>query len=155
MSVPHPIQNQWSLLVDLISFSLPNMRGFFRFLAKSVAAVVLTLFSSNAEVVNPALLDSCPGYTLSNVLVVGGTFRADLNIASGPPCNVFGTDIPRLALLVEYQTGKLRLLHPALIVNATRSFRLQRHASISKSLMQTIPGMKSQTRSSLVLPLQQ
>ena len=106
MAVPDPIPNEWCLFFDLVSFSLPVMRGLFRFLAKSVAAVLLTLFSTNAEVVNPSLLDSCPGYTVSNVLVVGGTLRADLTLAAGQPCNVFGQDIPNLSLLVEYQTGE-------------------------------------------------
>jgi alpha-glucosidase len=50
--------------------------------------------------------DSCPGYTVSNVQQTQGTITADLTLA-GAACNVYGTDIENLKLLVEYQTGKM------------------------------------------------
>ncbi|KAJ7494439.1 alpha-glucosidase [Mycena galericulata] len=54
-------------------------------------------------VVDPAVLDACPGYTATNVKVQGGTLTASLKLA-GKACNVFGTDIPSLSLEVVYET---------------------------------------------------
>jgi alpha-glucosidase len=50
-------------------------------------------------------LDSCPGYTASNVKHDGSTVTADLKLA-GTACNVYGKDLTDLKLLVEYQTGR-------------------------------------------------
>ena len=47
---------------------------------------------------------SCPGYAASNVKQSGTTLTADLTLA-GTACNVYGTDLKDLKLLVEYQTG--------------------------------------------------
>ena len=49
-------------------------------------------------------LDSCPGYSASNVVSTGSTLTADLSL-NGPACNVYGTDLTDLKLVVEYQTG--------------------------------------------------
>ncbi|KAJ7611672.1 alpha-glucosidase [Roridomyces roridus] len=54
-------------------------------------------------VVDPAVLDACPGYSASNVKVEGGTLTASLKLA-GKACNVFGTDIAALQLEVVYET---------------------------------------------------
>ncbi|KAJ7891281.1 alpha-glucosidase [Mycena olivaceomarginata] len=54
--------------------------------------------------VDPAVLDACPGYTASNVKAEGGILTASLKLA-GKACNVFGTDIPSLALKVVYETA--------------------------------------------------
>lgn len=54
--------------------------------------------------------DSCPGYTVSNVQQTQGTITADLTL-SGTACNVYGTDVENLKLLVEYQTGKMNRKH--------------------------------------------
>lgn len=49
---------------------------------------------------------SCPGYKASNVKSNNGSIvSADLNFA-GTPCNVYGTDLDNLKLLVEYQTRR-------------------------------------------------
>ncbi|KAF7294555.1 Glycoside hydrolase family 31 protein [Mycena indigotica] len=53
--------------------------------------------------VDPKVLDACPGYTASNVKVLGGTLTAALKLA-GKACNVFGDDIPSLSLKVVYET---------------------------------------------------
>jgi hypothetical protein len=55
--------------------------------------------------VDPAVLDACPGYTASNVKVVGGTMTASLKLA-GKACNVFGTDLASLSLKVVYETSE-------------------------------------------------
>lgn len=47
----------------------------------------------------------CPGYTASNVKTSGTGLTADLTMA-GAACNVYGTDIESLSLLVEYQTDQ-------------------------------------------------
>jgi alpha-glucosidase len=49
-------------------------------------------------------LESCPGYRASNVVSTGSTLTADLTL-NGPACNVYGTDLTDLKLVVEYQTN--------------------------------------------------
>jgi len=56
-----------------------------------------------------ATLDSCPGYKASNVKTSGTGLTASLTLA-GTACNVYGTDLEELTLIVEYQTGKSKLL---------------------------------------------
>jgi alpha-glucosidase len=53
-------------------------------------------------------LESCPGYTASNVQDNGSRVTADLALA-GTACNVYGDDLTDLKLEVEYQTGKCRI----------------------------------------------
>lgn len=53
-------------------------------------------------------LESCPGYTASNVQSDGGRVTADLALA-GTACNVYGDDLTELKLEVEYQTGSLTI----------------------------------------------
>lgn len=48
-------------------------------------------------------VDDCPGYTASNVVEGDGKLTADLSLA-GTACNIYGTDLKDLKLLVEYQT---------------------------------------------------
>lgn len=54
------------------------------------------------EAVDPQSL--CPGYAASNVHSTAHGFTADLSLA-GPACNVYGTDIDALSLVVEYQAS--------------------------------------------------
>jgi alpha-glucosidase len=49
-------------------------------------------------------LESCPGYSASNIATTGNTLTADLNLA-GPVCNTFGQDLANLKLFVQYETG--------------------------------------------------
>ncbi|KAL5596541.1 hypothetical protein BROUX41_006767 [Berkeleyomyces rouxiae] len=44
----------------------------------------------------------CPGYAISNVVESDSGLTGDLNLA-GQPCNIYGTDILNLSLIVEYQ----------------------------------------------------
>ena len=53
---------------------------------------------------NAATINDCPGYVATNVQQGSGKLTADLNLA-GKPCNVYGSDISSLRLLVEYQTS--------------------------------------------------
>jgi len=55
-----------------------------------------------------ATLDSCPGYKASDVETSGSGLTASLTLA-GTACNVYGTDLEELTLIVEYQSGKSRL----------------------------------------------
>ena len=71
-------------------------------------------------------LDSCPGYNAENVQVTEFALTADLVLA-GEPCAVYGEELKKLSLLVEYQTGECWLCVPF------RSHILsQTHAYISK-----------------------
>lgn len=80
---------------------------------KSLAAVALFCASADAAALLPRQGDpaSCPGYKASNVKSQGGQpVSADLNLA-GSPCNVYGTDLNNLKLVVEYETRRFfRLL---------------------------------------------
>ncbi|KAK7553719.1 putative alpha-glucosidase [Phyllosticta citricarpa] len=49
-------------------------------------------------------IDSCPGYTASNVQDRGSSLTADLTLA-GTACNTYGRDLTELKLRVEYQTA--------------------------------------------------
>jgi alpha-glucosidase len=51
-----------------------------------------------------AEIESCPGYTASNVVSTESSLTADLTLA-GDACNAYSEDIKDLKLLVEYQTG--------------------------------------------------
>lgn len=66
---------------------------------------VLTTIST----ASPASVDSCPGYKASNVVNTESSLTADLAL-NGSPCNVYGTDLTDLRLVVQYQTGKLPTL---------------------------------------------
>jgi alpha-glucosidase len=65
-----------------------------------IGALLLLFWSAAAQ-----NLESCPGYRASNVVSTGSTLTADLTL-NGPACNVYGTDLTDLKLVVEYQTGK-------------------------------------------------
>lgn len=52
------------------------------------------------------LANTCPGYRASNVVKTSTGLTADLQIA-GTKCNVFGTDVDRLKLSVNYDSGML------------------------------------------------
>ncbi|KAI1272151.1 glycosyl hydrolases family 31-domain-containing protein [Xylaria sp. FL0933] len=58
---------------------------------------------ASASVARSASISDCPGYTASNVVESDGKLTADLSLA-GTACNVYGTDLTDLKLLVEYQT---------------------------------------------------
>lgn len=58
-----------------------------------------------ANVEDPQAVDAqsvCPGYTASDAVTTDVGLTAQLSLA-GPPCNVYGNDIDRLSLTVEYQ----------------------------------------------------
>ncbi|KAI9806522.1 MAG: hypothetical protein M1833_003709 [Piccolia ochrophora] len=59
-----------------------------------------------ANVRDPEAVDAqsvCPGYTAANVVRTTSGLTADLSLA-GDACNVYGTDIDSLSLIVEYQS---------------------------------------------------
>lgn len=73
--------------------------------------VVVAFLSGAASVAGRALvlrqsspIESCPGYTASNVVTTGSSITADLTLA-GAACNTFGTDLTDLKLEVDYESG--------------------------------------------------
>lgn len=64
----------------------------------------LTACASAFAIEKRATLDSCPGYAATNIQQSSRGLTADLNLG-GAACNVYGTDLTNLKLLVEYQTG--------------------------------------------------
>lgn len=65
----------------------------------------LAILASSVEgtVVDPNVLDACPGYSATNIKNNGPLLTADL-ILNGQGCNVFGTDVQKLTLNVVYET---------------------------------------------------
>ncbi|KAI0808705.1 glycosyl hydrolases family 31-domain-containing protein [Xylaria sp. FL0064] len=61
------------------------------------------LVLASASLAQSASISDCPGYTASNVVESDGKLTADLSLAS-TACDVYGTDLTDLKLLVEYQT---------------------------------------------------
>ncbi|OCH84572.1 alpha-glucosidase [Obba rivulosa] len=58
---------------------------------------------ASSAVVDPKILDACPGYELDNVETHGSMLLADLKLR-GKACNLFGPDIEKLQLNVTYET---------------------------------------------------
>ncbi|KAA8651458.1 putative alpha-glucosidase [Aspergillus tanneri] len=58
-----------------------------------------------AVIGSPDHRPQCPGYKASNVHEKDNSLTADLTLA-GNPCNVYGSDLKDLKLLVEYQTDE-------------------------------------------------
>ncbi|KAF1921639.1 alpha-glucosidase-like protein [Ampelomyces quisqualis] len=67
-------------------------------------------------------LEDCPGYTARNVRNDGSMVTADLALA-GTACNVYGTDLTNLKLLVEYQTEQR--LHVKIYDQADQVYQIQ------------------------------
>ena len=74
-----------------------------RFTWAFLGLLVAFLPPSAATNVDPSKLDACPGYNAVNVKTTGGKLTADLTLA-GQGCNVFGPDIQKLHLDVDYET---------------------------------------------------
>lgn len=55
-------------------------------------------------------LDSCPGYSATNVKQTSSTLTADLVLA-GAACNAYGPDLTKLKLQVEYEDSMYFTLH--------------------------------------------
>ena len=65
------------------------------------AAVAILSLVAGTYAASPS---DCPGYSVSNIIEAGGTLTADLKL-TGDACDIYGTDLVDLKLLVEYQTG--------------------------------------------------
>lgn len=68
-------------------------------LAVGVIASDLAIASS----VSPSI-DDCKGYSVSNIIEEPFKVQADLDLI-GDGCGVYGPDVAKLKVLVEYQTG--------------------------------------------------
>lgn len=75
-----------------------NMRGFFLFLKVSVVGAAVARSRTDG-------FDQCPGYNAININERENSLTADLILASDA-CNLYGSDLPHLKLLVEYQTSE-------------------------------------------------
>lgn len=80
------------------------------FLSRARFLVLATAFSILSSGAVSQNLESCPGYRASNIKTTGSGLTADLTL-NGPACNVYGTDLTDLKLVVEYHTGK-STFHP-------------------------------------------
>lgn len=78
--------------------------GLFKYLA--ITGLLSHLVDAAAIARSSSDASSCPGYKASNVVEKKGHVTgADLKLA-GAACNVYGTDLNNLKLLVEYQTSQ-------------------------------------------------
>lgn len=68
------------------------------------AFVLLVVGNALAAYVDPNVLDACPGYNATDVQQTQGGLTA-LLLLRDKPCNVFGDDIEKLQLTVEYDTS--------------------------------------------------
>ncbi|KAI1758951.1 glycoside hydrolase family 31 protein [Hypoxylon sp. FL1150] len=93
-----------------------------------------------------ATIEDCPGYTASNVVDADGTLTADL-ILSGDACNIYGTDLPNLTLLVEYQTEAR--LHVKISDAGLDVFQVQDHI-VSRPSSQNVSSSDAALQFSLV-----
>ncbi|KAI0046949.1 glycoside hydrolase family 31 protein [Auriscalpium vulgare] len=71
--------------------------------AGALLVAILSHRVVQAEYVDPAVLDRCPGYNATNVKTVGPQLTATL-VLGGQACNVFGNDTKTLKLEVTYET---------------------------------------------------
>lgn len=73
------------------------------------------LVLSSCHHVGAITTDDCHGYSLSGVTETHSSITADLDLI-GTGCGIYGPDIPKLSLTVEYQTGRssqaLRSMEP-------------------------------------------
>lgn len=74
-----------------------------------VLGTALPAFATSIVKRQTSSLDSCPGYTASNVQDNGSKVTANLALA-GTACNVYGEDLTDLRLEVEYQTRRCPLI---------------------------------------------
>lgn len=73
---------------------------------KSLVATGCLIASASAAALATREATACPGYKATNVKANGGSIvGADLSLA-GAACNVYGTDLDKLVLQVEYETGR-------------------------------------------------
>ncbi|KAG6902075.1 hypothetical protein C0995_004774 [Termitomyces sp. Mi166 len=72
-------------------------------LSATLVAFLFQASSSHSTFVDPSVLDSCSGYSATNITTSGATLTADL-ILNGEGCAVFGSDIKHLGLTVVYET---------------------------------------------------
>jgi len=63
----------------------------------------------DAADVDPSILQACPGYKATNVKARRDGLTADL-VLGGKACNVFGEDIQKLRLNVDYETGMFSVI---------------------------------------------
>lgn len=93
-------------------------------------------------------LESCPGYTATNITTTSTTVTANLHLA-GPACNTYGTDLDNLLLLVEYQNRKsCGTDNPCDLLFTCH----QLHVFTSRSTMLSKTFTKFRSMSYLVLP---
>ena len=64
-------------------------------------------------------INDCPGYSASDIVNTDTGLTAKLTL-NGPACNVYGTDVQNLRLLVNYDSGMHTKLRRLSIVSLTR-----------------------------------
>ena len=96
------------------SLSSPTLKMWPRSRTSALSAfltVAILQASVLATVVDPSVLDACPGYTATNIKTKPNGLSADLVLGS-KACNVFGEDVKKLSLNVVYETSTFASLSP-------------------------------------------
>ncbi len=76
-----------------------------RSLTLAVGALVLGAVNAVAGAAADDDISKCEGYSLGHVTKTPTSIEADLDLI-GSGCGIYGPDIPKLSLLVEYQAGQ-------------------------------------------------
>jgi alpha-glucosidase len=69
-----------------------------------VSLLLLALKTSLAVAATSNTLDACPGYDAVNIQATETDLTADL-ILAGEPCGIYGEELKKLSLHVQYQSG--------------------------------------------------
>lgn len=116
------------------------------------ADIISSSVNVNNIISRDSTVDSCPGYTASNVVTTDSTLTADLALA-GTACNVYSDDIQDLKLVVEYQTSTsttcsyLQQTERNVISSATMTNTMKMIGSMSRSTTRLSRSSKSRRRS--------
>lgn len=101
-------------LTRLFDISTDNMRLqpiAFGLVAYAGLASAIPTSSGPSPARRSVSVGDCPGYQASNVVHSDSGLTADLTLA-GNACDVYGTDLKDLKLVVEHQSGKSYMPQP-------------------------------------------
>jgi hypothetical protein len=88
-----------------LSEILSGLDSWTRYFREALDHTSVRSLAGAVAVLSSRTVPQCPGYKVTAVAHAHNSITATLQLA-GAACNVYGTDIDSLQLLVEYQTGQ-------------------------------------------------
>ena len=85
---------------------------------RSPALLFLLLVGTavRSAIIDPTTINACPGYDVVEVKSSGSSLTAGLTLR-GQACNVFGSDVTKLRLQVEYESGEpIEIFYPTILL---------------------------------------